>query len=72
VRHPSALGRPFDAVWADVWSDVGPLVDQVFQGEIRRFDDLPGTMTRHGYPKETWWTYTYFRPVLTSAKSSIC
>jgi PAS domain-containing protein len=58
VRHQSALGRPFDEVWPDVWPDVAPLVDRVFQGKTIRFDDLPLTMTRHGYPEETWWTFS--------------
>lgn len=24
-----------------------------------RYEDLPLTMTRHGYPEETWWTFAY-------------
>lgn len=58
-RHPLALGLPFEDAWADVWPDVEPLVARVFGGETIRLSDLPLIMTRHGYPEETFWTFSY-------------
>ena len=58
-RHPGALGLPFREAWPDIWEDVEPLVERVFAGEMVRFEDMPLVMTRHGYPEETWWTFSY-------------
>ncbi|MCE4226185.1 PAS domain-containing protein [Methylobacterium sp. C25] len=58
-RHPVALGRPFRDAWPDVWEEIVPLVDKVFAGETVRFEDMPLVMTRHGYPEETWWNFSY-------------
>src|SRR5690606_2717901 len=28
-KHPSALGKPAEAVWAEIWDDIGPRVRRV-------------------------------------------
>lgn len=58
-RHPAAIGRPFRAAWPDIWDEIAPLVDRVFAGETVRFEDMPLVMTRHGYPEDTWWNFSY-------------
>lgn len=58
-RHPGALGLRFREAWPDVWTDIEPLVERVFAGETVRFEDMPLVMTRHGYPEETWWNFSY-------------
>src|SRR3546814_1185688 len=32
-NKPQALGRRFDAVWKEVWSDIGPIVRGGFEGQ---------------------------------------
>ena len=32
---------------------------RVFAGETVRFEEMPLVMTRHGYPEETWWNFSY-------------
>ncbi len=59
IRHPSALGLTMQEVWPDVWPDIAPLVARTFAGETLRFVDMPLLMTRHGYPEETWWDFSY-------------
>lgn len=59
ARHPDALGRPTAEVWPELWNDIKPLIDGVFAGESVAFHDQPLTMTRHGYPEETWWDFAY-------------
>lgn len=59
ARHPDALGKPFAEVWSEIWDDIGPLVDRVFEGETTTMEDMPLQMTRNGYPEETWWTFSY-------------
>lgn len=58
-HHPRALGIPFPEAWPEIWDEIAPLVDRVFAGETVRFEDMPLTLTRHGYPEETWWNFSY-------------
>lgn len=58
-RHPGALGLPFREAWPDIWEEIEPLVERVFAGETVRYEDMPLVMTRHGYPEDTWWNFSY-------------
>ena len=31
-KHPWALGRPFRAVWSEIWADLVPLVEKALAG----------------------------------------
>lgn len=62
-KHPSALGKPFQHIWAEIWDDIRPLIDRALAGEATWSENLPLTMNRHGYLEETWWTFSY-SPVL--------
>ncbi|MBB3348285.1 PAS domain-containing protein [Sphingomonas sp. BK069] len=59
TRHPGALGRPTIEVWPELWYDIEPLIDRVFAGESVAFRDQPLTMTRNGFPEETWYDFAY-------------
>ncbi len=59
AKHPKALGRPFAEVWSEIWDDIGPLVDRAMAGEATFHEDLPLRMLRHGYPEDTWFTFSY-------------
>lgn len=54
-----ALGRPFDEVWAEVWPDIGPLVEKAFAGEATFIEDFPLVIDRYGYPERVWFTFCY-------------
>ncbi|MGK2909036.1 MAG: GAF domain-containing protein [Sphingobium sp.] len=58
-KHPSAIGRPFAEVLADIRSDVKPLVDQALSGEAIWFEDHHLVMRRNGYAEDTWWQFSY-------------
>ena len=58
-KHPAALGHAFEDVWAEIWDDVGPLVERALAGESTYFENLPLTMTRKGYSEQTWFTFSY-------------
>jgi PAS domain S-box-containing protein len=58
-KHPSALGRPFKEIWSEIWHDVGPLAERALAGDSVWQDDLPLLMERHGYPEQTWFTFSY-------------
>ncbi|WP_324275317.1 SpoIIE family protein phosphatase [Blastococcus brunescens] len=59
LRHPDALGKRVSDVWVDVWADIEPMIDDVFAGGVTYFEDLPLTMTRHGFEEECYFTFSY-------------
>ena len=58
-KHPAALGHAFEDVWAELWLDVKPFVDSTMAGELTYYENLALTMTRKGYPEQTWFTFSY-------------
>ena len=59
-KHPDALGRPASRVWAEAWSELGPLAESVLAGEGATFsEDQQLFLRRHGYLEETYWTFSY-------------
>jgi PAS domain S-box-containing protein len=59
AKHPQALGRPFARIWAEIWSDISPLVSRALSGEPTWSEDLPLFMSRHGYLEEVYFTFSY-------------
>jgi signal transduction histidine kinase/CheY-like chemotaxis protein len=58
-KHPAALGEPLPEVWAELWSDIGPLVDRALTGKASYFENLPLVTNRKGYDEQTWFTFSY-------------
>ena len=60
TRHPAALGQPAKDIWAEIWDEVGPRSDAVLlRGEATFDQNLLLLMERHGYPEETYFTFSY-------------
>jgi PAS domain S-box-containing protein len=59
LGEKTALGRPFREVWAEAWDTVGPIAERAWAGEASYFEDLPVLLQRHGYPEQTWYTFSY-------------
>ncbi|MBQ0821307.1 PAS domain S-box protein [Microvirga sp. HBU67558] len=59
AKHPHALGLPFREVWSEIWPDIEPLVTKALAGEATFHEDLHLVMERHGYPEDTWYTFSY-------------
>ena len=57
-KHP-CLGQRFEDVWSDIWTDIVPLVDQVFRGEPVHMDDITLYVDRDGKPEETHFAFSY-------------
>ena len=52
AKHPWALGRPSREVWAEIWPDIGPRIEQVLQtGEATWDEELLLFLERSGYPR---------------------
>ena len=59
-RHPSALGQPGRACWAEAWDIIGPDIERVIRGEGSVWhEDRLVPLTRHGERQDVWWTYGY-------------
>ncbi len=60
AKHPWALGKPAQVVWAEIWDVCGPLADRVFnKGEASYGDDIRLFMSRGDYLEETYYSFSY-------------
>jgi PAS domain S-box-containing protein len=70
-RHPRALGSRADDTWADIWSDMSPLIEYVqVEGRGTRLNKLPLVMHRNGYPEDTYWSFNLI-PVIGPQGSTV-
>ncbi|UXA19469.1 SpoIIE family protein phosphatase [Mycobacterium sp. SMC-4] len=59
-KYPWALGRPTSEVWAEIWDDVAPRVQQVLSTEEATWDtSLLLFLERSGYTEESYHTFSY-------------
>jgi signal transduction histidine kinase len=58
-KHPAALGHRFRDIWAEIWSDIFPLIERALAGEPTWSEDMPLTMNRRGHDELTWFTFSY-------------
>ncbi len=59
-RHPVALGKPTRDVWPEIWDVIGPMLDTAMGGvEGTYVEEQLLIMERHGYPEETYYTFSY-------------
>jgi PAS domain S-box-containing protein len=59
-KHPDALGKPFSEVWSEIWDIVGPMAEQVMSRDEGIYVEAQLLiMERHGYPEETYYTFSY-------------
>ncbi|MET0342178.1 MAG: ATP-binding protein [Polyangiales bacterium] len=58
-KHPSALGRPAEEVWREIWPQVAPRAASALLDDGTYDEALLLIMHRHGYPEETYYTFSY-------------
>ncbi len=58
-KHPAAVGRPFRAVWSEIWTDIAPLIDRALAGEATWAENLHLVMERNGFAEDTWYSFSY-------------
>ncbi len=58
-KHPSLLGKSGREGWAEIWDDLDPLVESVFNGQSTWSEDQKLLMNRRGYFEETYFTFSY-------------
>jgi GAF domain-containing protein len=59
-KHPWALGRSAREVWSEIWAEVGPRAESVFQSGHATWDEgLQLFLERRGFCEETYHTFSY-------------
>ncbi len=59
-KHPFALGQPARENWSELWDDLEPLLQRVFQkGETVSAKDRPFYIERRGYPENVYFDISY-------------
>ncbi|WP_436530897.1 SpoIIE family protein phosphatase [Actinoplanes sp. HUAS TT8] len=59
-KYPWALGRPAREVWAEIWEDIGPRIQNVLDTGNATWDEsLLLFLERSGYPEESYHTFSY-------------
>jgi hypothetical protein len=59
-KYPWALGRAASEVWAEIWGDIGPRIQNVLDTGQATWDEaLLLFLERSGYPEESYHTFSY-------------
>ncbi|WP_348752756.1 ATP-binding protein [uncultured Aquincola sp.] len=59
-KHPHALAMPTRQLWSEIWPEIEPRLTRVYQhGESTWDRALRLVLHRHGYPEETFHTFSY-------------
>ncbi|MBB5712294.1 PAS domain S-box-containing protein [Sphingomonas xinjiangensis] len=59
AKHPAALGQPFLKVWAEIRSELIPIVEQAYRGKPVHMSDIELYMERKGFKEETHFAFSY-------------
>jgi signal transduction histidine kinase/CheY-like chemotaxis protein len=60
VKYPWAIGQSAKTVWAEIWPDIGPLIDRVLTtGEATYSEGMLLLLERSGFKEETYHTFSY-------------
>ena len=59
-KHPNALGQRGEDCWPEIWDDIKPIIDSVFEGgEANWSEDQLLPIYRNGKLEDVYWTYSY-------------
>lgn len=58
-NKPDALGRRFDEIWQEAWSEIGPIVQGAFDGQATYIENFPLVVERGGGPEQAYFTFCY-------------
>ncbi|WP_434562179.1 GAF domain-containing protein [Pseudomonas sp. Z4-20] len=56
---PDALGRRFDEVWQEAWSEIAPIMQAAFEGQATFIENFPLVIERGGGPERAYFTFCY-------------
>lgn len=58
-KHPSAVGARMQDIWAEIWPDLNPKIEQAISGQAVFEENLPLSVYRKGYHENAWFTFSY-------------
>lgn len=59
-KHPKALGASARVMWAEIWEQLGGIVENILSGgEPFYAENLLVPLERKGFMEETYWTFSY-------------
>ena len=58
-RHPRYFAEPYRECWPETYPLIFPWMQAVLAGGIKEVDDTQITLTRHGFPEEAYFTFTF-------------
>jgi len=59
-KHPQALGARAAEMWAEIWWQIGAIVERILAGGAPFYaEDLLILLERKGFMEETYWTFSY-------------
>ena len=71
IKHPWALGRPAEEVWAEIWKEIGPRIQIVLSTGQATYDEgLMLFLYRSGFPEEPYHTFSY--SPLSDDRGQVC
>jgi signal transduction histidine kinase len=62
-KHPALLGKSGRQGWEEIWPDLSPLVQDVFNGNATWSENLPLLISRSSHIEQTYFTFSY-SPIL--------
>jgi signal transduction histidine kinase len=66
-KHPEALGAKASQMWAEIWWQIGDIVERILLGGAPFYaQDLLILLERKGFMEETYWTFSY-NPAFTDS-----
>ena len=63
AKHPRLFGQRGRDAWHEIWDVIGPMLEEVMRGKAIFHHDKILYLERHGFPEETFFTWSY-SPVL--------
>ena len=58
-KRAGALGADARVTWSEIWPTIGPMWQQVRNGETLGSDELPLTIKRYGYDETCYFSHSY-------------
>ena len=58
-KHPSALGRPAEEIFPEVWALIGPMMRSTLAGKSLWLENEYVPLVRRGYLEECYFTFSY-------------
>jgi PAS domain S-box-containing protein len=59
AKHPSALGRPYQEVWSEVWDEYRPIIAATMAGKAHSFVDRPVPIPRQVDRPVGWFSFSW-------------